>query len=397
MEKYCQSCGAVFNDLKFKLCPYCGGELDTRYGRQPIPRKLRHEVFQRDGYRCRECGASKDETSLEIDHIVPVARGGTNDIDNLQTLCRECNRMKHTDEWVGGETDLEVAQNELSVLKEQLNRSEEKLMSLTDEDEIIKCRFNNIKLKESIQEVEQKINLLKEEEQIFKEKQEEIEKIEKLYMKLYVELDEESIQLLSKHYDLEYYNKNDLIHYLAENFSEKEIQQSIINEKIHSVGSSDYKYFSELINKSPIGANILLNNIGDFENKNLPSNEFKIKFLISKYSKNELENLINIIEQKLIDKKVKRANELRGRVNLNRTHVTINRPTKKYTKNSSNNVIKPNQIINETSKSTISSIEELTLEEISPNNNLKLKLCKHCGEKINFTAKICPHCLKWCD
>ena len=116
MEKYCKSCGRVFDDLNYKLCPYCGSELSTRYGRQPIPRKLRHEVFKRDGYRCCECGASKDETSLEIDHIVPVARGGTNDIDNLQTLCRECNRMKHTDEWVGGETDLEVAQNELKNL-----------------------------------------------------------------------------------------------------------------------------------------------------------------------------------------------------------------------------------------------------------------------------------------
>ena len=114
MEKYCKSCGRVFKDSDFKICPYCGNQLSTRTGRQPIPRKLRHQVFQRDGYRCRECGASKDETSLEIDHIVPVAKGGTNDIDNLQTLCRECNRMKHADEWVGGELDLEVAENELN-------------------------------------------------------------------------------------------------------------------------------------------------------------------------------------------------------------------------------------------------------------------------------------------
>ena len=128
MEKYCKSCGKVFDDLNFILCPYCGDELGARYGRQPIPRKLRHQVFKRDGYRCRECGASKDETSLEIDHIVPVARGGTNNIDNLQTLCRECNRMKHTDEWVGGETDLEVAQNELSNLKSLLQEAENKII-----------------------------------------------------------------------------------------------------------------------------------------------------------------------------------------------------------------------------------------------------------------------------
>ena len=125
MEKYCKKCGKVFDDLNFKLCPYCGSELATRYGRQPIPRKLRHEVFKRDGYRCRECGASKDDTSLEIDHIVPVAKGGTNDIDNLQTLCRECNSMKHIDEWIGGETDLEVAKNELNIVKNQTFNKDE--------------------------------------------------------------------------------------------------------------------------------------------------------------------------------------------------------------------------------------------------------------------------------
>lgn len=72
--------------------------------RKPIPNRIRHQVFQRDGYRCRECGASvKDGATLEIDHIKPVAKGGTNDINNLQTLCKKCNRGKYTDEWIGGE------------------------------------------------------------------------------------------------------------------------------------------------------------------------------------------------------------------------------------------------------------------------------------------------------
>ena len=102
MEKYCKSCGRVFKDSDFKLCPYCGNKLSTRTGRQPIPRKLRHQVFQRDNYRCRECGATNKQTRLHVDHIVPVAKGGTNDLSNLQTLCEACNRAKYTDEWVGG-------------------------------------------------------------------------------------------------------------------------------------------------------------------------------------------------------------------------------------------------------------------------------------------------------
>lgn len=104
MEKYCKSCGRVFKDSDFKLCPYCGNKLSTRTGRQPIPRKLRHQVFQRDGYRCRECGATNKQTRLHVDHIVPVAKGGTNDLSNLQTLCEACNRAKYTDEWVGGQS-----------------------------------------------------------------------------------------------------------------------------------------------------------------------------------------------------------------------------------------------------------------------------------------------------
>lgn len=54
-------------------------------------RRLRPLVIARDGARCNECGATD---SLEIDHIVALARGGTNDIDNLQVLCKPCNRSK---------------------------------------------------------------------------------------------------------------------------------------------------------------------------------------------------------------------------------------------------------------------------------------------------------------
>lgn len=107
MEKYCKSCGRVFKDSDFKLCPYCGNQLSERVGRQPIPRKLRHIVFQRDDYMCRECGATNKQTRLHVDHIIPVAKGGTNDLDNLQTLCEDCNKAKYTDEWVGGEVEFD--------------------------------------------------------------------------------------------------------------------------------------------------------------------------------------------------------------------------------------------------------------------------------------------------
>ncbi|HBR13994.1 MAG TPA: hypothetical protein DD723_00415 [Candidatus Omnitrophica bacterium] len=55
------------------------------------------EVLKKDNYTCKKCGRSpgKDKTvELEIDHIVPVAKNGTNEVDNLQTLCHECNQGK---------------------------------------------------------------------------------------------------------------------------------------------------------------------------------------------------------------------------------------------------------------------------------------------------------------
>lgn len=73
MEKYCPSCGRVLGEVDFKLCPYCGTTLKVRVGRQPIPSKLRHAVFQRDNYRCVECGATNKETTLEIEPYHPCS------------------------------------------------------------------------------------------------------------------------------------------------------------------------------------------------------------------------------------------------------------------------------------------------------------------------------------
>lgn len=58
---------------------------------------LREKIKQRDGYTCRCCNASVAEEKnllLEIDHILPLARGGMTTVDNLQTLCWRCNRSK---------------------------------------------------------------------------------------------------------------------------------------------------------------------------------------------------------------------------------------------------------------------------------------------------------------
>jgi 5-methylcytosine-specific restriction endonuclease McrA len=59
-----------------------------------IPDSVRKYVLQRDNYQCQSCGNTKAETKLNIDHIIPLATGGSNDISNLQTLCSRCNQQK---------------------------------------------------------------------------------------------------------------------------------------------------------------------------------------------------------------------------------------------------------------------------------------------------------------
>lgn len=56
--------------------------------------KLRFEVFKRDGFKCQYCGRQTPVVVLEVDHVVPRAKGGTDDFENLVTSCFECNRGK---------------------------------------------------------------------------------------------------------------------------------------------------------------------------------------------------------------------------------------------------------------------------------------------------------------
>ena len=64
--------------------------------RQDIPSGVRWDVLQRDGHRCKACGRSPQHhnVTLEVDHIVPVSAGGSDDPSNLQALCFQCNRGK---------------------------------------------------------------------------------------------------------------------------------------------------------------------------------------------------------------------------------------------------------------------------------------------------------------
>lgn len=73
---------------KWLQLPLCSR---SRGNRARIKPSVRAAVYARDGHACRRCGATDD---LQVDHIIPVIHGGTEDLENLQTLCGPCNRHK---------------------------------------------------------------------------------------------------------------------------------------------------------------------------------------------------------------------------------------------------------------------------------------------------------------
>lgn len=55
---------------------------------------IRYDVLKRSKFHCELCGISAENKALEVDHIVPRNKGGSDDPSNLQALCYSCNAMK---------------------------------------------------------------------------------------------------------------------------------------------------------------------------------------------------------------------------------------------------------------------------------------------------------------
>lgn len=100
--------------------------------RKSIPKRIRFEVYKRDSFTCQYCGRKAPDVELEIDHIKPVAKGGTNDIMNLVTSCYECNRGKSDKEL----TDNSVVEKQRSQLEKLQARNEQLEMMLQWREEL---------------------------------------------------------------------------------------------------------------------------------------------------------------------------------------------------------------------------------------------------------------------
>jgi hypothetical protein len=66
---------------------------EDKWASRYVPDKLAAQVFSRDGDKCVDCGSTE---KLELDHVLPISRGGKSELSNLAVRCRSCNRRKRS-------------------------------------------------------------------------------------------------------------------------------------------------------------------------------------------------------------------------------------------------------------------------------------------------------------
>ena len=106
-RRLCQRCGAVLPKTKRGNAVYCSincklyegnfrRRTKDRAAGSRVGRPTRRQVIERDRSTCYLCGLRLSWGEVQIDHVVPVARGGSGMPANLAVTCGSCNRVKHT-------------------------------------------------------------------------------------------------------------------------------------------------------------------------------------------------------------------------------------------------------------------------------------------------------------
>lgn len=114
--------------------------------RKTISSKMRFEVFKRDKFTCQYCGRMAPDVILEVDHIKPVVDGGANDLINLVTSCKDCNRGKGKRK-LSDDSAVKMQQEQLKDLaakSEQLEmmvKWKDELLALGDKEVDILCDY----------------------------------------------------------------------------------------------------------------------------------------------------------------------------------------------------------------------------------------------------------------
>jgi hypothetical protein len=81
----CEGIAAYFR-WPVKLFPF------SYYGGKKMRQIVRERILNKCNNKCVKCGSDE---KLEVDHIIPLSIGGREDEDNMQILCKKCNRKKY--------------------------------------------------------------------------------------------------------------------------------------------------------------------------------------------------------------------------------------------------------------------------------------------------------------
>jgi len=91
--------------------------------RKSIPKSIRFEVLKRDSFKCQYCGRSAPEVLLQVDHMEPVAKGGSDEVVNLITSCFDCNSGK-SDRRISDHSVIEKQKLQIDELQERREQLE---------------------------------------------------------------------------------------------------------------------------------------------------------------------------------------------------------------------------------------------------------------------------------
>lgn len=261
MKKKCPNCGRTFEEQEYKLCPICGDQLIDIEDR-PLSKGDKIKVFERDGFRCQWCGASKKNgAELTVDHIIPkaagIVNGGTNDMNNLQTLCKDCNENKADIIFENKlRYGIRVTQIKIKSLEDAIERNKKILNTIDNEDEKFRILAEIKKIEEiempALQTELSKLLLeFEKEEETNRNEQDEKERKENLFNRLYVTLNDNDVDFLVSYFSLTRKPLDKLIKQIIDKYSDNEIAEALLKKERYGNLTLDYsqekvfiKYFS---------------------------------------------------------------------------------------------------------------------------------------------------------
>lgn len=62
--------------------------------RHAVRKGMKRQVYNRQGGKCSMCGDKINYLNITVDHVIPISKGGTNTLDNMEAMCYTCNQMK---------------------------------------------------------------------------------------------------------------------------------------------------------------------------------------------------------------------------------------------------------------------------------------------------------------